>query len=74
MNDMAATMAHRPDLQVQDHGSIFLLCPQTEDGEQWIDEHLPEDAMRWAGNSVVVEHRFIKAIVMGAIADGLTVE
>jgi len=63
-----------PDLKVENHGSIFLLVPMSEAGDDWIDEHIPEDAMRWGASSVVVEHRYIADIVDGAIADGLTVE
>lgn len=61
------------DLIVNNHGSIFLLSPVTEAGEAWIDEHIPQDAMTWGG-AVVVEHRYIEAIVAGALADGLEVK
>jgi hypothetical protein len=60
------------DLHVANHGSIFLLSPVTEAGENWIIEHIPEDAMTF-GNAIVVEHRYIEAIVAGALADGLEV-
>ena len=61
------------DLYVQNEGSIFLLCPQSDVGQQWIDENIPDDAMSFGG-AIVVEHRYIGAIVDGAQADGLTVE
>jgi hypothetical protein len=61
------------DLIVNNHGSIFLLSPVTEAGEAWIDEHIPQDAMTWGG-AVVVEHRYIEAIVASALADGLEVK
>jgi len=61
------------DLYVQNEGSIFLLCPQSDAGQQWIDENIPDDAMSFGG-AIVVEHRYIGAIVDGAQADGLTVE
>lgn len=60
------------DLSVANHGTIFLLQGLTEAGQEWIDKSLPVDAMTFCG-AVVIEHRFIEAIVMGAIADGLTV-
>lgn len=64
------------DMQVENHGSIFLLRGISEAGKDWINEHLPMDVdttTTWF-QAVVVEHRFIEAIVMGAIADGLTVQ
>ena len=60
------------DLIVHDHGSIFLLVAVTPAGEEWIGEHIPEDAMHFGGG-VVVEHRYIADIVNGAMSDGLAV-
>jgi hypothetical protein len=62
------------DFHVENHGSIFLLTPVTSAGADWINEHIGEDAITWGQGSVVVEHRYIEAIVAGAIGDGLTVE
>lgn len=61
------------DLYVQNEGSIFLLCPRSDAGQQWIEENIPDDAMSFGG-AIVVEHRYIGAIVAGAQADGLMVE
>ena len=60
------------DLIVRNHGSIFILVAVTPAGEEWIGDHIPEDAMRFGGG-IVVEHRFISNIVNGAVEDGLTV-
>ena len=61
------------DLTVQNEGSISLLRAASPAGETWIAEHIDADAMTWAG-AIVVEHRFIDAIIEGATWDGLTVE
>lgn len=61
------------DFRVENHGTIFLLRPETDAAKEWCAEHLPEDAQRF-GTAYVVEHRFITPIVEGALADGLTVE
>ena len=61
------------DLSVQNHGSIFLLVPESDLGREWIAERIPEDATRWGEDAVVVEHRYIADIVQGAINDGLEV-
>ena len=63
-----------PDLRVTNKaGSIVLLHALTDAGRAWIDEHIPDDAMRFGGG-IVVEPRYIDAIANGAMADGLTVE
>ena len=61
-----------PDLVVENHGPIFLLRAETAEGRDWISEHIPSDARRW-GRWIVVEHRYIDAIVDGAINDGLEI-
>jgi hypothetical protein len=61
------------DFQVENHGSVFTLEPQTPAGESWAEEYLPEDAPMMCGR-FVVEHRFIRDIVEGILNDGLTVE
>ena len=68
----AALDLARNDLVVQDHGSIVLLRAQTAAGRDWIAEHIPSDAQWWSG-AVVVEPRYIGAIIDGAINDGLEV-
>lgn len=68
----AALDLAKNDLVIQDHGSIVLLRGNSEAGRTWIAEHIPSDAQWWSG-AVVVEPRYIGAIVDGAIADGLAV-
>ena len=60
------------DLVVENHGSIFLLDPVTDLGRDWIAAHISADAT-WFGGGVVVEHRYIRDIVVGAVTDGLWV-
>jgi hypothetical protein len=61
------------DFTVVNQGSIYLLRPNTEAAQLWIDEHIPEDAQRF-GMAVVIEHRYIRDICKGIEADGLTGE
>jgi hypothetical protein len=58
------------DFRIEDHGTIFLLCPITPKAEAWISEHIPEDAQRM-GTAVAVEHRYIEDIAAGILEDGL---
>ena len=60
------------DFLVENHGSIFLLKPQTDSATSWVEEHIPEDAQR-LGNAIAVEHRYIGAFAEGIISDGLVV-
>jgi hypothetical protein len=60
------------DFIVQDEGTIFLLQPLTDAAQEWIDEHIPEDAM-YLRSAVVVEHRFICDIIAGVTSVGLRV-
>lgn len=62
-----------PDFEVQNHGSIFILTPCTEAADQWVNDHIPEDAPMWGPNGIAVEHRYIADIVAGIQNDGLTV-
>jgi hypothetical protein len=61
-----------PDFEVQNHFTIYLLCPLTDAAIGWVDENLPEDVMTF-GRGIVVEHRFIADIVRGIVDSGLVV-
>jgi hypothetical protein len=64
--------APRPDAEVRNEGTIFLVTPRTEAAEDWIEEHTPPDTT-WFGPSLVVEHRYVEDLVEGMRADGLVV-
>jgi hypothetical protein len=61
------------DFFIQNEGSIFLLHPLSDAGKEWVKEHIGDDAQT-LGDAVVIEHRYIGAIVDGVQADGLSVE
>lgn len=63
------------DLYVENHGSVMLLIGASKAGKRWLHKHIPDSALRWGGrHSVVVEPRYMAAIVEGALNDGLEVE
>ncbi len=74
-NDSFAASGSSPtvDFLCENHGSVFLLRPLTQPAQSWIEENLPSDA-QWFGNGVVVEHRYIWAILEGIQNDGLAVQ
>jgi hypothetical protein len=58
------------DIHLIHHGSIIMLPPLTPAARGWVQDHLPEDAMRF-GRGIAVEPRYIDDIADGAEADGL---
>jgi hypothetical protein len=71
---VASGSSPTPDFEFQNHGTIFLLIPQTLSARVWIDDHIGEDN-RYQPQypTVIVEHRYIAAIVAGIQDDGLAV-
>jgi hypothetical protein len=59
------------DIQVENHGSLFLLRPVSAEGREWLDEHVAWEQS--FGDAIVVEPRYVRDIVQGAIDDGLEV-
>jgi hypothetical protein len=60
------------DLLVHGGGSVYLLRPTSPLGSTWVTQHIAPDAS-WFGGAVVVEHRYIRDIVVGATREGLEV-
>lgn len=54
-------------------GGLCIMRPVTKRAIDWCNEHLPDDAPRWAGGSYVVEHRFVDDITSGMEMAGLKV-
>jgi hypothetical protein len=61
------------DFTVQNEGNIFLFRPHTRAARSWIADNIPNEAQTF-GNAVVVEHRYILAIVKGIQESGLGVQ
>lgn len=60
------------DIQLQNHGSIWLVRPVTDAGQNWIDENVTGES-QWFGGALVIEPRYVGDIVEGMQADGLEV-
>jgi hypothetical protein len=60
------------DIQVENHGSIFLLRPMSSPGQDWLEANIQPDAQMF-GNAVACEPRYVSDIVRGARVDGLAV-
>jgi hypothetical protein len=64
------TTIRHADFWTDDHGSICLVCPITTRAEQWIAEHVSDEA-QWMGPALVVEPRYMRDLVDGMESDGL---
>lgn len=60
------------DFIFSDHGSVTILLPRTEAAKSWVAEHIPDDAQTF-GSGIVIEPRYVGAILEGLVDDGLTV-
>ena len=69
---VASGSSPTPDFVCENHVSIFLLRPVSPSAFSWIEEHLPADRLTF-GNAVVIEPRYVWAILVGLQDDGLVV-
>lgn len=61
------------DFTTTNNGTFWLLCPVTEEADDWVRDNLPDFAMRYGG-AIAVEARYIEDILDGIVVDGLTIE
>jgi hypothetical protein len=61
------------DLVFENHGSLFLIRPVSESGQQWLDENVGDESTLTFGGAVVCESRYVEAIFLGAKQAGLAV-
>lgn len=62
----------RPDAIWSNEGSIWLCDPRTKKALTWIEKNVSGEA-QWFAKRLVVEWRYVDAIVEGMVGDGLTV-
>jgi len=64
------------DLTFSCHSSIWLLASNNDAAREWIDEHIQYEQI-WGSHThrqIVVEPRYVEAIINGAEDDGFTVD
>lgn len=62
------------DFNLENHGSIMLLTPETDNAQDWVTDNLPAPQhLQYWGRSIVVEPRYIEDIIVGIQSDGLLV-
>ena len=62
----------KPDVQVENHGTIFLVRALSTFAANWIEEHVSDDG-QFFGGALLVEHRYIADLVAGMREAGLVV-
>ena len=60
------------DFKIQDHGSIVILFPISDEARDWVSEFIPEDHQHCEGG-VVMGHQYADDVINGALDYGLTV-
>jgi hypothetical protein len=63
-----------PDIQVENHGSIIMFRPMTDEATDWLNEHVESEGWQWFGGALAVEPRYAGDLADGARADGLEVQ
>ena len=55
-------------------GSVYLLRPMTKFGVEWVEQNISQAGFQpyWP-EQVVIEHRYVRDLIEGIRADGLTV-
>lgn len=62
-----------PDFILQGGGSVYLLCPQTQAAQEWLDDNIGDEA-QFLGHNLAVEHRYVEGVISGIQGDGLVVQ
>jgi hypothetical protein len=74
-NDARTPLASNSELdfKLENHGSLFLIRPLSAAAKEWMQQNLPIDPpeTQFWRDAVVIEPRYIDAIVDGIIGDGL---
>ncbi|MES2200724.1 MAG: hypothetical protein V4498_00570 [candidate division FCPU426 bacterium] len=63
----------KPDVSVQNHGSICIINFTSKAAQSWREEHIPAEAQGWGPYGVAVEPRYVEDILEGIQNDGLIV-
>jgi hypothetical protein len=64
-----------PDFSIENHGSILLLCPHSDGGRTWIEANIGQgNGYQPYWPTIVIESRYVEAIVDGITIDGLVIQ
>ena len=60
-----------PDIRFENHGSVMLVCPETQKGRRWLKSAASAESWQWLGQNLATEPRMAFAMALGASEDGL---
>jgi len=60
-----------PDFSIQNHFTVFLICPFSQRARAWIAEFVQPEA-QYFGSAIAVEPRYVADLLEGMLAAGLT--
>lgn len=58
---------------VEDHGSIVLVHPHTNDVRDWLRDNVDPEA-QWFGRALVVEPRYVEQLVTALVDEGFATQ
>lgn len=64
--------AQKPDIVLEDEGTIVLVRPLTKDAKAWVADNVDLEVPRFCG-AVPVPHSELERVTAAMVADGLTV-
>jgi hypothetical protein len=70
MHSRQHNSASNPGVLVNNVGTLYTFCPLTLRAQEWIDEHVQDDA-QWFGYALIVEHRYAWGLAQGMKDEGL---
>lgn len=65
--------ARHVDVRITNHGSLYLLNPQTDAARDWLSNNVSDDA-NWFGDMLPVEPRYMPDLLAGMRGNGLVVQ
>lgn len=60
------------DFKVTNHGSVWIVTPETNEGVMWVDENVSEERTNFCGG-FSVEPRYIPDLIDGIEQAGLSI-
>jgi hypothetical protein len=60
-----------PDFDFENHGSLGLLRPLTNAARAWVTANVSQEGFQPCWPTIVVEARYVDAILNGIVGDGL---
>ena len=70
---MAVKFEPTPDVVVENHFSVFLFHPGSDEARAWIKDNVPGETTWWCG-ALVVEPRYAQNLERRMTEDGLVVK